>query len=45
MANKIPQPKVYPVVKNVLELDTDTPIQSMMRLAQEFGGIFQLELG
>ncbi|MBL7787518.1 MAG: cytochrome P450 [Chitinophagales bacterium] len=45
MADKIPQPKVYPIVKNVLELDTDAPVQSMMRLAQEFGGIYKLEMG
>jgi cytochrome P450/NADPH-cytochrome P450 reductase len=45
MANKIPQPKVYPIVKNVLELDVEAPIQSMMRLAQEYGSIYKIEIG
>lgn len=45
MIEKIPQPKVYPIIKNVLELDTDTPIQSLMRLAETYGSIFKFQVG
>jgi cytochrome P450/NADPH-cytochrome P450 reductase len=45
MIAQIPQPKVYPVVKNVLELDTDAPVQSLMRLADSYDGIYKFQVG
>lgn len=45
MIKPIPQPKLYPVLKNLPELDTEAPIQSMMRLAKEYGGIYKMQLG
>jgi cytochrome P450/NADPH-cytochrome P450 reductase len=45
MIKQIPQPKVYPVVKNLPELDSEAPIQSMMRLAKQYGGIYKMQLG
>lgn len=40
----IPQPKKRPLLGNLRELDQDSPIQSLMRLAREFGPIFRLDL-
>ncbi|MDQ1095233.1 MULTISPECIES: bifunctional cytochrome P450/NADPH--P450 reductase [Chryseobacterium] len=45
MIKQIPQPKVYPIVKNVLELDTESPVQSLMRLADTYGGIYKFQVG
>src|SRR4051812_23687371 len=39
---RIPQPRVRPVVGNVPDLSSDTPVQSMMRLARELGPIYRL---
>jgi len=38
----IPQPRVRPLVGNVPDVDPDAPVQSMMRLAREYGPIFRL---
>ncbi|APW58772.1 Bifunctional cytochrome P450/NADPH--P450 reductase 2 [Paludisphaera borealis] len=38
----IPQPTIYPVVRNLPAIDQDAPIQSMMRLADEFGPFYRL---
>ena len=40
----IPQPKPDRVLGNLKDIDTHAPIQSMMRLAQTYGPIFQLSL-
>jgi cytochrome P450 / NADPH-cytochrome P450 reductase len=40
----IPGPKPAPVVGNIPEIETHAPVQSMMKLAQEYGPIFRLEL-
>ncbi len=42
---QIPQPKVYPIIKNVLALDADAPVQSLMRLADTYGSIFKFQVG
>ncbi|MET0342733.1 MAG: cytochrome P450 [Polyangiales bacterium] len=39
----IPQPARSPVIGNLRELDGEIPIQSMMRIARQFGPIYQLE--
>ena len=41
-ANPIPQPPSYPFVKNVLSLDITKPVQSMVALAEKYGGIYRL---
>ncbi|QRN97958.1 cytochrome P450 [Archangium violaceum] len=38
----IPQPRKRPLVGNIPDLEGETPIQSMMRLSQEYGPIFRL---
>ncbi|KFF02848.1 bifunctional cytochrome P450/NADPH--P450 reductase [Chryseobacterium luteum] len=45
MIEQIPQPKVYPIIKNVLALDADAPVQSLMRLADTYGSIFKFQVG
>ena len=40
----IPQPKPDRVLGNLKDIDTHAPIQSMMRLSQTYGPIFQLSL-
>src|SRR5260370_29486060 len=40
----IPGPKPAPVVGNIPDLDSHAPLQSMMKLAREYGPIFRLEL-
>jgi cytochrome P450/NADPH-cytochrome P450 reductase len=45
MIKRIPQPKIYPIVKNLPELDVEAPIQSLMRLANQYGGIYKMQLG
>ncbi len=40
----IPQPKPQPVLKNISELDIETPLQSLMRLAKLYNGIYKLDL-
>src|SRR6478672_8333076 len=39
---RIPQPRVRPVIGNVPDVGSDTPVQSMMRLARELGPIYRL---
>ena len=41
----IPQPRPLPVVGNLPDIDANTPVQSLMRLAQAHGPIFRLTLG
>ena len=41
---KIPQPKSKMIVKNLLEIDIQNPMQSLTKLAEEFGGIYRLEV-
>ena len=40
----IPQPKPSPFLGNLALLDGNAPVQSLMRLARQFGPIFQLEV-
>ena len=40
----IPQPPGYPVIGNLLDLDTEAPIQALMKLARQYGPIFRLNL-
>src|SRR4051812_37246256 len=39
----VPQPRSYPLVGNAPSLDHETPIQSMMQLAQELGPVYRLQ--
>ncbi len=39
----IPQPKPYPIVGNAPDVGLETPIQSMIELALEYGPIFRLD--
>jgi cytochrome P450 / NADPH-cytochrome P450 reductase len=41
----IPQPKPLPLVGNLPDIDTQMPLQSLMRLARIHGPIFRLSLG
>ncbi len=41
---QVPQPKMRPIVGNIGELDSDAPIQSMMKLAREYGPIYKLTI-
>jgi cytochrome P450 / NADPH-cytochrome P450 reductase len=41
----IPQPKPHLLVGNALDVDLHTPVQSLMRLAREYGPIFRLQAG
>ncbi|HEY1100529.1 MAG TPA: cytochrome P450, partial [Myxococcota bacterium] len=40
----IPQPPLRPLIGNVLELNPNTPVQSMMRIAGDYGAIFRITL-
>lgn len=40
---RIPQPKAYPLLRNLPSIDSSTPIQSMMELAKQYGPFFRLE--
>lgn len=40
----IPQPRPAPVVENILDIDVEAPVQSLMRLAREYGPIFRFDL-
>ncbi|WP_343527009.1 cytochrome P450 [Sphingomonas sp.] len=40
----IPQPKGYPLIGNIAELDPKAPVQSLMRLAREHGSLFRIEM-
>ncbi|MEP6557741.1 MAG: cytochrome P450 [Burkholderiales bacterium] len=41
---QVPQPPQKPIVGNLTEIDSDTPIQSMMRLARQYGPFYKLNL-
>jgi cytochrome P450 / NADPH-cytochrome P450 reductase len=41
----IPQPRPLPIIGNLRDIDLNTPIQSMMRLAEAHGPVFRLSLG
>ena len=41
--NRIPQPKTYPLLRNLPSIDSNTPVQSMMELAKQYGSFFRLE--
>lgn len=43
-AHAIPQPKRIPVMGNLMQIDGDAFVQSMMRLAREYGPIYALEI-
>lgn len=40
----VPQPPMRPIVGNIGELDSQAPIQSMMRLAMTYGPIYKLTI-
>lgn len=40
----IPQPKPKGILGNLPDIDADKPVQSMMKLAKEYGPIFRLDL-
>lgn len=40
----IPQPPVKPIIGNLLDLDVYTPLQSMVRLAHQYGPIYRLNI-
>jgi cytochrome P450/NADPH-cytochrome P450 reductase len=44
MNDLIPQPRVRPLVGNVPDIDSDAPVQSLMKLAREHGPLFRLTL-
>ena len=41
---QVPQPPQKPIVGNLTEIDSDRPIQSMMRLARQYGPFYKLNL-
>jgi cytochrome P450/NADPH-cytochrome P450 reductase len=43
-SKNIPQPKEKMIVGNLPDLDTKAPVQAMMRLAREYGPIYQLTI-
>ena len=40
----IPQPPGYPVIGNLLDLDSEAPLQALMKLPRQYGSIFRLNL-
>lgn len=44
MALTIPQPKTYGPLGNLPQLNPEIPIQSFIKLAEEYGGIFRMTL-
>ena len=42
--DEIPGPRGLPVLGNVRDLDADAPIESLMRLADEYGPIYKLAI-
>lgn len=40
----IPQPKTKGILGNLPDIDTDQPVQSLVRLAKEYGPIFRVDL-
>src|SRR5260370_42578928 len=45
LETNIPQPRVRPLVGNAPDIDSETPIQSMVELARELGPIYRLSFG
>ncbi len=43
-AKGLPQPKAWPVIGNLLDLDLQNPIQSMMKLAEKYGPVYRLQV-
>ncbi|MFI6796326.1 bifunctional cytochrome P450/NADPH--P450 reductase [Streptosporangium canum] len=43
-STRIPQPPMRPIVGNALEIDSDAPVQSMMRLAADLGPVFRMSV-
>lgn len=41
---RAPQPPVLPIVGNLHTLDTDQPVQSLMRLAGEYGPFYKMQI-
>ncbi|GME23747.1 hypothetical protein GTA08_BOTSDO08492 [Neofusicoccum parvum] len=41
----IPGPSALPIVGNIFDIDDDVPMQSVVKLAEEYRPIFKLELG
>jgi cytochrome P450 / NADPH-cytochrome P450 reductase len=44
LLERIPQPPAKPLIGNILTIGAEAPIQSLMRLAQEHGPIFFLDM-
>lgn len=42
--SNIPQPPIKPLIGNLCDLDTSTPVQSLMALAQDYGPIFKVRI-
>lgn len=40
----IPQPPLKPIIGNLAEIDSTSPVQSLMRLAKRYGSFFKLEI-
>ncbi len=40
----IPQPPLKPIIGNLSEMDKDNPIQSLMRLARQYGPFFRFQI-
>src|SRR5216684_4159171 len=45
LETNIPQPRVRPLVGNAPDIDSETPVQSMVELARELGPIYRLSFG
>ncbi|WP_436038508.1 hypothetical protein, partial [Microbacterium sp. LjRoot45] len=41
---RVPQPPTMPFVGNLRDLDTDRPVQGLMRLAETYGGFFKVSI-
>ena len=41
---RMPEPSKKPIVGNMLSVDKDAPLQDLMRLTRELGGIFRLDM-
>lgn len=44
MSTTVPQPRLRPILGNLPEMDKMRPVQSLMRLAQEYGPFFKLQV-
>ncbi len=41
---RIPRPETKPLIGNVLSVDKDQPLQSMMQLTRDLGPIFRMDM-